>query len=149
MTCWLRYNHFTMHIITRGAILEKAKVGWPLVAGVISVPHTEEEYTRAIVMLDELIDEVGEAEDHPLAALMETLGSLIEAYEDDHLPEPMGDPAATLRILMEEHGLRNGELPEVGDPATIEAILHGRRELTQTQIHALGKRFHVSPSVFL
>jgi HTH-type transcriptional regulator / antitoxin HigA len=138
MTYWMRYNHLTMHIITRGCLLE-----------FVSVPHTREEYERAIVMLDELIDEVGEAEDHPLASLMETLGSLIEAYEDDHLPEPMGDPATTLHILMEEHGLRNTDLPEIGDPATIEAILQGRSELTQSQLYALGKRFHVSPSVFL
>ena len=116
-----------MHIITRGRLLEfiklhanaeaglehwyrMVKVNWPLVAEVVSVPHTQEEYERAVAMLDELIDEVGEAEDHPLASLMETLGSLIEAYEDDHLPEPLGDPLVTLRILMEEHNVGINDL---------------------------------------
>ena len=38
-------------------------------------------------MLDDLIDVVGENEDHPLASLMEIIGVLIEKYEDEHVPE--------------------------------------------------------------
>ena len=38
-------------------------------------------------MLDELIDEVGEDETHPLASLMEILGVLIEHYEEAYVPE--------------------------------------------------------------
>jgi len=49
---------------------------------------TIEEYDHAVALLDELIDEVGEDERHPLASLMDTLGTLIEAYEDAHFPEP-------------------------------------------------------------
>ena len=43
-------------------------------------------------LLDILIDEVGDHESHPLAFLMETLGSLIEAYEARHIPEIEGNP---------------------------------------------------------
>ncbi len=38
-------------------------------------------------LLDELVDHVGEDENHPLASLMELLGVLIEKYEDEHVPE--------------------------------------------------------------
>ena len=51
------------------------------------VPHTQEEYQEAIMLLDNLVDQVGEDESHPLASLMEVLGVLIEKYEDDHIPE--------------------------------------------------------------
>jgi HTH-type transcriptional regulator/antitoxin HigA len=51
------------------------------------VPHTAQEYDRLVLMLDALIDEVGEDEQHPLASLMEVLGVLIERYEDEHVPE--------------------------------------------------------------
>jgi HTH-type transcriptional regulator / antitoxin HigA len=34
-----------------------------------------------------LRDEVGDDETHPLAALMEVIGTLIEKYEDEHVPE--------------------------------------------------------------
>ncbi len=60
---------------------------WPSMAPVIYVPHTEEEYERIVAFLDQLIDEVGEDEKHPLASLMEILGVLVEAYEAEHVPE--------------------------------------------------------------
>jgi HTH-type transcriptional regulator/antitoxin HigA len=34
-----------------------------------------------------LIDVVGEAEEHPLASLMEVISVLVEKYEDEHVPE--------------------------------------------------------------
>ena len=60
---------------------------WPLISSIIVVPHTEAEYDQVVALLDELIDEVGEDEDHPLASLMELLGTLIEKYEAEHVPE--------------------------------------------------------------
>jgi HTH-type transcriptional regulator/antitoxin HigA len=38
-------------------------------------------------MLDNLIDEIGENENHPLASLMEILGILIENYEQENVPQ--------------------------------------------------------------
>ena len=44
-------------------------------------------YDELVRMLDQLIDEVGEDETHPLASLMEVIGVLIERYEDEHVAE--------------------------------------------------------------
>lgn len=60
---------------------------WPELVATVFVPHTEAEYRRLVALLDGLIDEVGEDEDHPLASLMEILGVLIEQYEAEHVPE--------------------------------------------------------------
>jgi len=38
-------------------------------------------------VLDNLIDVVGEDEEHPLDSLMEVIDVLIEKYEDEHVPE--------------------------------------------------------------
>ena len=54
---------------------------------VIFVPHAESEYQQLVTLLDDLIDVVGENENHPLASLMEVIGVLIEKYEDEHVPE--------------------------------------------------------------
>lgn len=67
--------------------LRKAASFWPNLADTIFVPRTEAEYNRLVAMLDELIDEVGEDEAHPLASLMEILGVLIEHYENANVPE--------------------------------------------------------------
>lgn len=48
---------------------------------------TEKEYEEAVRLLDNLIDIVGEDENHPLASMMEVLGVLVEKYEDEHVPE--------------------------------------------------------------
>ena len=60
---------------------------WPMLTEVVFVPHAQSEYQRLTEVLDNLIDVVGENEDHPLASLMEVIGVLIEKYEDEHVPE--------------------------------------------------------------
>ena len=55
------------------------------------VVQTEEDYDGLVSLLDNLIDEVGGDESHPLASLMEVLGVLIEKYEDEHVPELTGE----------------------------------------------------------
>lgn len=67
--------------------IKKAVDAWTPLAGTIFVPHTEEDYNRIVALLDELIDEVGENESHPLASMMEIIGVLIEHYENVHVPE--------------------------------------------------------------
>lgn len=129
--------------------LQAATKIWPQISGIVSVPRTQEEYDRAVALLDELIDEVREDEQHPLASLMDTLGTLVEAYEDANIPEPQNDPSSTLAFLMEEHGLGGNDLPEIGNQNEIAEILAGKRELDLKQIRQLGKRFNVSPEVFL
>lgn len=46
-----------------------------------------EDYERLVSLLDDLIDQMGEDEMHPLASLMEVIGTLIEKYEDEHILE--------------------------------------------------------------
>lgn len=60
---------------------------WPVLTPVVFVPHDESEYQRLVAILDDLIDEVGENENHPLASMMEVIGVLIEKYEEEHVPE--------------------------------------------------------------
>jgi HTH-type transcriptional regulator / antitoxin HigA len=71
--------------------LTEIATAWAPLKGAVFVPHTEEEYDQIVVLLDQLIDVVGEDESHPLASLMEILGVLIEHYENAHLPELVSD----------------------------------------------------------
>ena len=67
--------------------IQTAQDVWPTLASVVFVPHAESEYEQLVALLDDLIDVVGEDENHPLASLMEVIGVLIEKYEDEHVPE--------------------------------------------------------------
>ena len=68
------------------SVTETLKAWRPLSDKVV-VPHNEAEYDELVELLDQLVDEVGEDETHPLASLMEVIGVLIEKYEDEHVPE--------------------------------------------------------------
>jgi HTH-type transcriptional regulator / antitoxin HigA len=68
-------------------VIQQAEAGWRSVNKILYVPHDDAEYERLVSILDQLIDEVGEDEAHPLASLMEILSVLIERYEDEHVPE--------------------------------------------------------------
>ncbi|MDH4154767.1 MAG: helix-turn-helix domain-containing protein [Nitrospira sp.] len=111
--------------------------------------RTEEEYHRAVAVLDEIVDEIGERETHPLADLAETLGIFIEAYENANIP--FSDPSAPvlLRTLMEEHGLTQSDLSEIGSQGVVSEILSGKRDLNLRQITLLSVRFGVSPAIFM
>ncbi len=66
--------------------IETVEHVWPTIAPLLFVPHSEREYDRLVSMLDRLIDVVGEAEEHPLASLMDVISVLVEKYEDEHVP---------------------------------------------------------------
>jgi len=127
---------------------EIAKV-WHDIQPIFSVPHNEKDYNKLVNLLNSLIDEVGNKENHPLASLMETLGSLIETYESQYINEIEGNTIDVLNTLMEEHGLKQSDLPEIGSQGVVSEILSGKRQLNIRQIKILSKRFKVSPAVFI
>ncbi len=131
-------------------VLERPRFrqAWSVVSAGLSI-KTEQDYQRAVALLDRLLDEVGENERHPLFGFLEVLGTLIESYESDHVAMKGASGEDVLRSLMEEHGLTQSDLPDVGSQGVVSEILHGRRKLNTRQIKALSKRFGVSPAVFL
>ncbi len=129
--------------------LENIANVWPKIKSIFSVPHTEAEYENLVSMLDNLIDEVGENENHPLSSLMESIGILIETYENKNIPTISGNPNDSLRYLMKEHNLKQSELPEIGSQGVVSEILKGKRTLNIRQIKKLSSKFNISPLVFI
>ena len=68
-------------------MLVRRQSAWASLAGTVFVPHSKKEYDQLLALLDDLIDEVGEDESHPLASLMEIVGVLVQNYEAEHVPE--------------------------------------------------------------
>lgn len=111
--------------------------------------QNEQDYDRLVDQLNQLIDEVGTNESHPMYEFLDTLGTIIHAYEEEHFPMPEASGAEVLQYLMEEHGLRQSDLPEIGSQGVVSEILNGKRELNVRQIRELARRFQVSPAVFI
>lgn len=121
---------------------------WAMIQPILTI-QDDQDYDRAVASLNALIDEVGTDEEHPLYSLLDTLGTVIAAYEAEHVLLPDVGGAAVLAYLMEEHDLRQSDLPEVGSQGIVSEILSGKRELNTRQIRALAERFGVSPAVFV
>lgn len=121
---------------------------WSAIGPLLTI-RNEREYDLAVERLNSLLDEVGTNMQHPLYTLLDTLGTLLHAYEEQHHAIPDSSSAEILRFLMDEHGLTQSELPEIGSQGVVSEILNGKRELNMRQIRALAMRFKVSPAVFI
>src|SRR3989338_4427937 len=109
----------------------------------------EAHYEKMVQLADALVETIGSAKKHPLLDLLDLVAELIRAYDAEHYVVPDGSPSAVLRFLMEQHGLSQSDLPEVGNQSVISMLLSGSRQMNVRQINMLSKRFGVPPGVFL
>ncbi|MGM0544170.1 MAG: helix-turn-helix domain-containing protein [Pseudomonadota bacterium] len=130
------------------ALVEQATEHWAFIAPLLSDPTTEAEYDLRVEALDEILDLIGDDETHPLASLVERLGDVIGAYDEQHRPMPDVPPADVLRYLMQEHQISQSELPEIGAQPVVSEILNGRRRLNWRQVCELSERFGISTDTF-
>ena len=111
----------------------------------VGAPLAEEaQYAQALAFVEQVFDEVAQDPSHPLGGLVDLLADRIREYEDRAHPWPdTSTPATVLASLMEEHGLKQSALPEVGAQSVVSAVLAGKRKLNLRQVKALAKRFSV------
>lgn len=118
------------------------------VLGVTSV-HSEKDYVQARATIEMLLDEIGDNENHPLADVLDYLADQVVAYEDVHHPIQYAEPKEVLRLLMDQHGLKQEDLADCAPQSRISDILNGRRAISEEIAKKLAKRFDVSAAVFL
>jgi HTH-type transcriptional regulator/antitoxin HigA len=106
-------------------------------------------YMRMTKILEALLDETQGNETHPAIELVDIIGDLIEKYESHQHPLPDGSGVDALKFLMEQHGLKQGDLAEIGSQGVVSEILAGKRELNIRQVRALSQRFGVSAATFV
>lgn len=110
--------------------------------------RTEADYDAAVAAMNMLLDAGAANETHPLASLVATLGELIGDYDDQHYVDREVSGVDVLRLLMEQHGLTQSELPEVGTQGVVSEILRGKREINLRQVKSLKQRFGISADAF-
>lgn len=113
------------------------------------IPHNEDEYETLLNFANELMEVSRHKNDERVTTLLELVAKNIEAYESQHYATPVATPIEMLEFLMEQHGLEQGDLPEIGGQPLVSKVLSGERKLTVEHIKKLSKRFNVSPSVFI
>ncbi len=140
-----------MEAVSDASMMEELSVRFQALAAVVPLRSvkTSEDYDKAVAMLNDLLDRGAASDGHQLADLVDTLGVLIGEYEVKHYPPAAVSALESLRFLMQQHGLTQSDLPEVGSQGVVSEILMGKRELNVRQIRALAARFSVPPSLFI
>jgi len=109
----------------------------------------EAHYQRMTDALDALLEVVGGDESHPAMGLVDIIGDLIGDYESEHHPLPVVSGIEALRFLMEQHNIKQADLPELGSQGVVSEVLAGKRALNLRQVRALSVRFGVAAETFL
>ena len=113
--------------------------------------RNERDYARMLALLDGLLNEVGDDEDHTLADLLDMVGLLVAQYDQENGPQIEAvNPQDVLKFLMDQHGLKQTDLrKEIGTQGVVSEVLTGARKINVRQAKALAQRFGVSPVLFL
>jgi len=121
---------------------------WEHVVPYAHVPRNEKEYEKLMAFVDELMEWSHHHKDEHATSLLSLIASNIEIYENQHYPAKKISSIEMLKFLMDEHSLRQEDLPEIGSQSLVSKILKGERQLTLEHVCSLSKRFGVSPAVF-
>lgn len=128
--------------------LQKAWQAFDRVAHLRPIRNADE-YDHTVALMNNLLDIVGEDENHPLAGLLDLVGELVEDYDAEHYAIEASDPKEVLRYLIESRGLKQSDLTDIVPQSNLSAILAGKRKISATLAGKLAKFFNISPAVFV
>ena len=104
----------------------------------------ETHYQAQLAFVEECFDTFGADDTHPIFGLVAIVGERIREYEARLHPWPdTSTPADVLAWIMQEHGLGQKDLREIGPQPVVSSILAGKRKLSLRQIKAVAARFHI------
>jgi HTH-type transcriptional regulator / antitoxin HigA len=129
--------------------LQKAVYHWNMVAPVIDVPKSSDDYEVLLTNIKDAMELVKNNSNSPLAGLIKAMAQVAEEYEKTYLVEQQGSSLLALRYLIKLHNIKQSELKEIGSQGVVSEILNGKRSLTLRHVKELSKKFNVSPSVFI
>lgn len=102
-----------------------------------------DEYDRLVEMADSIVASRRAEDGGPMEMLFSLICDRIEQHDKESFHIPDASPAQVVRYLMNQHGLTQRELPEIGNQSAVSHVLNGRRDLTLSQIRGLARRFSI------
>lgn len=131
---------------------QKSKHKFHLPLSVFKKPKNDKEYSILEEILDQLIDEIRDDENHPLALAMQIIGENLEQYDNENFPL-IGNSISDIEMveyLMKTNNLYQKDLaPIFGGQANVSKFLNGERELGKKHILELKKKFKISSDFFV
>jgi HTH-type transcriptional regulator/antitoxin HigA len=117
--------------------------------GLATPVRDEKHYTELLAFVEECFEKFGNDEHHPVFALVDLVAERIKDYEYRTHPWPdTSTPATMLKFLMDQHGIKQKDLADIGTQGVVSEILSGKRQINLRQAKALSLRFSVPVDVF-
>lgn len=139
-----------MTALSNNNVLERTIEHWKHISPIVHEPQNDRDYAKLSAMLDKLLDIVGEDERHELMGLVDVISHMIEMYDNEHHFElEKTSSIDALKFLMDQHGLKQSDLSDIGSQGVVSEILNAKRKLNLNQIKKLAKKFQVSPNTFI
>lgn len=103
--------------------------------------ESEQDYLNAIARYEEVKYSVKETKEHKEKML---LIHLISEYENKLWDLPVVDPIETIKIRMEEFGIKQADLvKDLGDKGNLSKVLNYQRALSLSMIRLISKRLRI------
>lgn len=114
---------------------------------------TQEEYVKANLRLEELIDIVDDSTplEDPLAKEFLKISDIIEQYEEIHFPIGLPTLVEMIELRMFEMGLKRKDLAALLNTSAsrISDYLNGKREITLNVAKALHQKLNIDSDIIL
>ena len=110
--------------------------------------RNEEEYNKAVALLEELGDREGFEDNEDLVKQFELLSDLIEDYEDSNANIKIGNPIEIIKLKMEYMGLKQKDLqPYIGSSGVVSEVLNKKRGMSKSMIRKLSEFLHLDQNL--
>lgn len=111
--------------------------------------QSDEEYEQALEEFGQLMS-LSPMEGTLERERYDALAAILEAYESEHYPMELPDPADAITFYLDQHGVGpDSLLPFLHSLKEIEAVLERRRELTLDEIRALHDGLGISAEILI
>lgn len=102
--------------------------------------RNDRDHREALAEIDRLMDEDTRSSNDKL----EVLATLVASYEAGRWPIALPTPAATLKFVMEQRGLKPKDLQKaIGSQSKVSEVLSGTRTLSLPMIVSLHREFGI------
>ncbi|MFY8020732.1 MAG: helix-turn-helix domain-containing protein [Bacteroidia bacterium] len=114
----------------------------------LSVIKNKKQYEAYLKWVDEMFDKKVSS-NSANGKKVEVALLLIKQYEDEHYAIPYPDPIETIKLKMNEMGLRNKDLVgKVGSKGYVSSLLSRRKPLTLELAKLFHQELHIPAEVF-
>ncbi|MGA3027675.1 MAG: transcriptional regulator [Bryobacteraceae bacterium] len=130
--------------------LDTKRYGRLLANALPTVIKSEDENTRMLAIIEDLMAK-GERNLTPEEdALLELLVDLVHDFEEQRYPLPSSPPHQMVAFLLEQRGLKASALwPVLGSKGRVSEVLSGKRGVSKEQARKLAAFFHVGVDLFI